>query len=56
MAQVFTSYILMLAVMTYNAWLLLAVVLGYGLGYFVSAFHIPRKQLTLQGEKTEQCY
>lgn len=33
--QVFISYLLMLAFMTYNIWLCLAVVLGAGTGYFM---------------------
>ena len=36
MLQVVVGYILMLVVMTYNVWLCLAVVLGMGLGYFVT--------------------
>lgn len=33
--QVFISYCLMLAFMTYNVWLCLAVILGAGAGYFM---------------------
>jgi hypothetical protein len=33
--QVFMSYCLMLAFMTYNVWLCLAVILGAGTGYFM---------------------
>ncbi|RWS23261.1 high affinity copper uptake protein 1-like protein [Leptotrombidium deliense] len=33
--QIFTGYILMLIVMTYNVWLILAAVLGAGFGYFI---------------------
>jgi len=35
MIQICLSYLLMLAAMTYNAWLFIAIVLGSGLGYFV---------------------
>lgn len=35
MIQVFLGYLLMLAFMTYNAWICIAVVLGSGLGYFL---------------------
>lgn len=35
MLQVFLGYLLMLAFMTYNAWLCLAIILGAGLGYFL---------------------
>lgn len=35
MLQVFLGYFLMLAFMTYNAWVCLAVILGAGLGYFL---------------------
>ncbi len=34
MIQVFIGYMLMLAFMTFNAWICLAVILGAGLGYF----------------------
>lgn len=35
MVQVFIGYVLMLAVMTYNVWVCIAVVLGAGCGYFI---------------------
>ena len=33
--QVFAGYILMLAVMCYNAWIFLSVVVGSGMGYLL---------------------
>ena len=38
MIQIFISYILMLAVMYYNVWLILAIILGAGVGYFAVGF------------------
>ncbi|CAG2118901.1 unnamed protein product, partial [Medioppia subpectinata] len=35
MIQTFGSYVLMLAFMTYNVWLCLAIILGSGVGYFL---------------------
>lgn len=32
--QMFISYMLMLMAMTFNAWIILAIVLGAGFGYF----------------------
>jgi len=48
MVQVLISFLLMLAFMTYNVWLCLAVVLGAGLGHFIFAWqrtHIARDNL-----------
>ena len=35
MLQVFLGYLLMLAFMTYNVWLCVAIILGAGSGYFL---------------------
>jgi len=35
MLQVFLGYLLMLAFMTYNVWVCIAVILGAGVGYFL---------------------
>jgi copper transporter 1 len=52
--QLFTSYALMLAVMTYNIWLVMAVVLGSGLGYFIAALHVP-KHLVIAAKRGQCC-
>ena len=41
MLQVFVSYLLMLAFMTYNVWIGLAITLGAGCGYFVFLACLP---------------
>jgi hypothetical protein len=44
----------MLAVMTYNIWLVMAVVLGSGLGYFIAALHVP-KHLVIAAKRGQCC-
>uniref|UniRef100_A0A8C4NIU2 Copper transport protein n=1 Tax=Eptatretus burgeri TaxID=7764 RepID=A0A8C4NIU2_EPTBU len=44
--QVSTGYILMLAVMSYNAWVLFGIVAGAGLGYFLSYPFLTAKENT----------
>lgn len=56
MLQILISYLLMLAVMTYNVWLLLGVVVGAGIGYFVVAFYVPRKRQTSLSRMSEHCH
>jgi len=41
MLQVFIGYLLMLAFMTYNAWICISVIVGAGLGYFVFGWRSP---------------
>lgn len=47
--QVTVSYVLMLAVMTFNVWLIIAIVLGAGVGYFFFGWRPA-------AEQTEHCY
>lgn len=42
MLQVFISYMLMLAFMTYNVWLGIALLIGSGVGYFLFSARIPK--------------
>ena len=41
MVQVAAGYIIMLAVMTYNAGLLIAIVVGSGVAYFILTLYVP---------------
>merc|ERR1712002_486429 len=43
--QVFVGYMLMLAFMTYNVWICLAVLIGSGIGYFVFGWIFPIQQM-----------
>ena len=54
MLQVFVSYLLMLAFMTYNVWIGIAVVLGAGIGYFVFASRMPGLQSV--SRMSEHCH
>ncbi|XP_047133875.1 high affinity copper uptake protein 1 isoform X1 [Hydra vulgaris] len=45
MVQMTLSYMLMLAVMTYNAWLLIAILIGSAIGYFIFAHKKLQRQL-----------
>ncbi|XP_037072725.1 high affinity copper uptake protein 1-like [Pollicipes pollicipes] len=54
MVQITVSYFLMLAVMTYNVWVLLAVCLGAGLGYATFSMLVPAKSLL--GATSEHCH
>ncbi|XP_062504713.1 protein SLC31A2-like [Corticium candelabrum] len=56
MVQVLISYLLMLAVMTYNVWLLLGVVMGGGIGYFVVARYIFTAHPTTVSKLSEHCH
>lgn len=53
--QVFLSYILMLAVMTYNVWLFFAVVLGSGTGYFVIGWFMPGSRKLSVAVQSDHC-
>uniref|UniRef100_A0A5S6QXN4 Copper transport protein n=1 Tax=Trichuris muris TaxID=70415 RepID=A0A5S6QXN4_TRIMR len=51
MLQLLVSYVLMLIVMTYNTWMLCAVVLGAGIGYLLFGW-----RRTLVAEACEHCH
>lgn len=55
MIQIFVSYLLMLAVMTYNVWLFLGVLVGSGIGYFAMSWYMPRSQQSSVSAMSEHC-
>ncbi|KAG1678928.1 E3 ubiquitin-protein ligase COP1 [Nymphon striatum] len=57
-AQLFFGYILMLAVMYYNIWIFIALLLGSGIGYFISGIFLQRPFMSKEVElddKSEVC-
>ena len=54
MLQVFISYMLMLAFMTYNVWIGLALVIGSGVGYFMFSGRIPKTMAV--SKLSEHCH
>lgn len=57
MLQITVSYFLMLIVMTYNAWLFIAVILGAGMGYFLFAkFREHGNRSTSLQDENEHCH
>ncbi|KAK3091763.1 hypothetical protein FSP39_022443 [Pinctada imbricata] len=44
LVQILSSYILMLAIMTYNLWVVIATVSGIGVGYFLCAYAFSKKR------------
>uniref|UniRef100_UPI00358F5E6A protein SLC31A2-like isoform X2 n=1 Tax=Myxine glutinosa TaxID=7769 RepID=UPI00358F5E6A len=54
MLQVFTGYVLMLAVMSYNAWVFLGILAGAGLGYFLSYPFLPVMSPSLPSTNPKQ--
>ena len=54
MLQVFLNYILMLSVMSYNAWILISVVLGAGIGFFLTGPFASNNSITTLSSNENQ--
>ena len=57
MLQVAVSYILMLAIMTYNGGIFIGIVVGSGIGYFILTMYVPGDEKASSASKrSEHCY
>jgi hypothetical protein len=55
LVSVFLSYMLMLAVMTFNAGIFVATVLGLTVGYFIFGFIRKRKYTRIYNPEGDKC-